>query len=78
MYDPIGALAHLGVARAYVLSGDSVKAKSAYQDLLALWKDAEPDSPHPEKSQRGIREAAIAGKSPLVFCCLPMVYETRP
>ena len=40
-----GALAHLGLARAYALSGDTVKAKSAYQDFVALWKDADPDIP---------------------------------
>ena len=33
---PIGALAHLGLARAYVLQGDTVKAKAAYQDFLTL------------------------------------------
>jgi len=43
--DPIGALAHLGLARAYVLQGDTAKAKTAYQDFLALWKDADPDIP---------------------------------
>jgi serine/threonine protein kinase/Flp pilus assembly protein TadD len=43
--EPIGALAHLGLARAYALSGDTVKAKSAYQDFFALWKDADPDIP---------------------------------
>jgi serine/threonine protein kinase/Flp pilus assembly protein TadD len=43
--EPIGALAHLGLARAYSLSGDTVKAKSAYQDFLGLWKDADPDIP---------------------------------
>jgi DNA-binding winged helix-turn-helix (wHTH) protein len=42
---PIGSLAHLGLGRAYALSGDKVKAKSAYQDFLALWKDAEPNIP---------------------------------
>jgi len=41
----IGALAHLGAARAYSLSGDSAKARVAYQDFLALWKDADPDIP---------------------------------
>jgi len=40
-----GALAHLGLARAYVLQGESAKAKSAYQDFLTLWKDADPDIP---------------------------------
>ena len=43
--DLMGALAHLGLARAYALSGDTVKAKSAYQDFLRLWKDADPDIP---------------------------------
>jgi hypothetical protein len=42
---PIGALAHLGLARAYVLQGDTAKAKPAYNDFLALWKDADPDIP---------------------------------
>jgi eukaryotic-like serine/threonine-protein kinase len=43
--DPIGALANLGLARAYVLQGDTAKAKTAYQDFLAIWKDADPDIP---------------------------------
>ena len=43
--DPIGTLAHLQLGRAYVLSGDMIKAKSAYQDFFTLWKDADPDSP---------------------------------
>jgi eukaryotic-like serine/threonine-protein kinase len=42
---PIGALAHLGLARAYVLQGDTAKASAAYQDFLTLWKDADPDIP---------------------------------
>ena len=42
---PILALAHLGLARAYVLQGDTVKAHAAYQDFLTLWKDADPDIP---------------------------------
>jgi tetratricopeptide (TPR) repeat protein len=41
----LGALAHLQLARAYTLSGDTTKAKSAYQDFLTLWKDADPDIP---------------------------------
>jgi hypothetical protein len=39
------ALAHLDLARAYALSGDSAKAKGAYQDFFALWKDADSDIP---------------------------------
>ena len=36
-------LAKLGLGRAYVIVGDAAKAKAAYQDLFALWKDADPD-----------------------------------
>jgi tetratricopeptide (TPR) repeat protein len=43
--DPIGALAHLQLGRAYTLSGDNAKAKSAYERFLTLWKDADLDSP---------------------------------
>jgi hypothetical protein len=43
--EPIGALARLQIGRAYALSGDTVKAKTAYQDFLTLWKDADPDIP---------------------------------
>ena len=42
---PLASLAHLGLARAYALSGDTTKAKAAYQDFLALWKNADPDIP---------------------------------
>jgi eukaryotic-like serine/threonine-protein kinase len=38
---PLGALAHLGLARAYAMQGDTPKAKAAYQDFLTLWKDAD-------------------------------------
>jgi serine/threonine protein kinase/predicted Zn-dependent protease len=40
-----GALAHLGLARAYALAGDIPKARTNYQDFLALWKDADADVP---------------------------------
>jgi tetratricopeptide (TPR) repeat protein len=43
--DPIGVLAHLQLGRAYVLQGDTAKAKAVYQDFLALWKEADPDIP---------------------------------
>ena len=43
--DPIGALARLQLARAYALSGNETGSKAAYQDFLALWKDADPDIP---------------------------------
>jgi len=44
--DPTGVehpLAKLGLGRAYVITGDAAKARAAYQDLFALWKDADPD-----------------------------------
>ena len=43
--DPIGALARLQLGRAYALSGDTAKAKTAYQDFLTLWKDADANIP---------------------------------
>jgi Flp pilus assembly protein TadD len=43
LVDPMDAMARLQLARALALSGDTVKAKRAYNDLLTLWKDADPD-----------------------------------
>jgi DNA-binding winged helix-turn-helix (wHTH) protein len=43
--EPIGALAHLQLGRAYALQGETAKARAAYQDFLTLWKDADPDIP---------------------------------
>ncbi len=43
--EPIGALAHLQIGRAYALQGDTVKARAAYQDFLTLWKNADADIP---------------------------------
>jgi eukaryotic-like serine/threonine-protein kinase len=43
--EPISALAHLGLGRSYALAGDNAKAKTAYQDFLALWKNADSDIP---------------------------------
>ena len=40
-----GALARLQLGRSYAMSGDATKARAAYQDFLALWKDADPDLP---------------------------------
>jgi len=42
---PWGALARLGLARAYAMQGDRAKARTVYQDFLTLWKDADPDIP---------------------------------
>jgi serine/threonine protein kinase/predicted Zn-dependent protease len=46
--DPTGvlySLAHVGLGRAYALQGDAPKAKAAYQDFFAVWKDADADVP---------------------------------
>jgi class 3 adenylate cyclase len=45
LYEPIGALANLQLGRAYLMAGETAKAKAAYKDFLTLWKDADPDIP---------------------------------
>ena len=42
---PYGAVARLELGRAYTLQGDTAKARGAYQNFFALWKDADPDIP---------------------------------
>jgi len=42
---PLGALAYVGLGRAYALQGDTARARTAYRDFLSLWKDADPDIP---------------------------------
>ncbi|HEY6945400.1 MAG TPA: winged helix-turn-helix domain-containing protein [Candidatus Acidoferrum sp.] len=49
--EPIGALAHLQLGRAYALQSDTTKARAAYQDFLTLWKDADPDIPILKKAK---------------------------
>jgi len=43
--EPIGALAHLQIGRAYALQGNTPQARAAYQDFLTLWNSADPDIP---------------------------------
>jgi DNA-binding winged helix-turn-helix (wHTH) protein/tetratricopeptide (TPR) repeat protein len=50
--DPVVVLAHLQLGRALVLSGDKVQAKSAYQDFLALWGNADTDIPIYKEARR--------------------------
>jgi eukaryotic-like serine/threonine-protein kinase len=38
-------LAQLNLGRAYAMQGDNAKARTAYQDFFAMWKDADPDVP---------------------------------
>jgi len=49
--DPIGALAHMQLGRAYALAGDKDKARAAYQDFLALWAHADTDIPILKQAQ---------------------------
>ncbi|MEO6654847.1 MAG: tetratricopeptide repeat protein, partial [Pyrinomonadaceae bacterium] len=49
---PLYPLAHLGLARSAVLSGDMTKARKAYQDFFALWKDADADIPILQEARR--------------------------
>jgi eukaryotic-like serine/threonine-protein kinase len=50
--DPIGALAHLQLGRAYAMSGDRIEARSAYHDFLVLWSDADADIPILKQAKR--------------------------
>jgi tetratricopeptide (TPR) repeat protein len=54
--DPIGALAHLQLGRAYALSRDKIQAKAAYQDFLNLWKDADTNIPILSEAKSEYRE----------------------
>jgi cytochrome c-type biogenesis protein CcmH/NrfG len=51
LVDPLDAVARLQLARSLVQSNDLVKAKSAYEDLLTLWKDADPKIPIVDKAR---------------------------
>jgi DNA-binding winged helix-turn-helix (wHTH) protein/tetratricopeptide (TPR) repeat protein len=59
---PWGALARLGLARAYAVQGDSAKARAAYQAFLTLWKDADPDISLLKQAQR--EYAALSPTTP--------------
>jgi eukaryotic-like serine/threonine-protein kinase len=60
--EPIGALAHLGLAHAYAMQGEVFQSRTGYEDFFTLWNNADPEIPHLEASQGGIREAAIEAK----------------
>jgi tetratricopeptide (TPR) repeat protein len=49
--DPLGALAHVQLGRALAASGDTNKARAAYQAFLDLWKGADPDVPILKQAQ---------------------------
>jgi cytochrome c-type biogenesis protein CcmH/NrfG len=49
--DPMGAVARLLLGRALTQAGDITKARVVYEDLLALWKDADPDLQLPKQAR---------------------------
>jgi serine/threonine protein kinase/tetratricopeptide (TPR) repeat protein len=51
LVDPMDAMARLQLARAHALSGETLKAQSAYEDLFTLWKNADPDIPVLKKAR---------------------------
>ena len=53
---PTGALAHLGLARAYALQKDTVKARAAYQNFLTLWQNADPEIPILKQAKAEVAE----------------------
>jgi predicted Zn-dependent protease len=57
---PIGPLAHLGLARAYALQGDAAKARAAYDDFLKAWKDADPGIPILEQARAEFAKLATS------------------
>ena len=65
LVDPIDAFARLQLARALALSGDTVKAKSAYSDLLTLWKNADAGHSGSQGSTGGIRPDCRKRRIPL-------------
>ena len=58
-FSPARPLAHLGLARAAVVNGDTSAARKAYQDFFALWKDADPDLPVIGAGEERIRAVEI-------------------
>ncbi len=58
--DPVGALARLQLGRALTMAGDRAKARAAYEDFLALWKDADPDIPILEQAKKEYAKLAAA------------------
>ena len=66
----LGALAHLQLGRAKAMSGDKEGARKAYQDFLDSLERRRPRHPHPERSQGGVREAAMRHASCLVAVLL--------
>jgi hypothetical protein len=56
--NPLYPLAYLGIARSAAISGDLPKSRKTYQDLFAIWKDADPDLPALLEARREYQKLA--------------------
>jgi hypothetical protein len=63
--DPVFVLAHVGLARAYALSGEPSKARAQYEEVFALWKNADPDSPVLKRAKTEFGTCAVQSLSGL-------------
>lgn len=72
LISPVGALARLGLARAYALQGDAARASAAYQGFLTLWKNADPDIPvlPQAKAEYAKLKCRITSKEPPQGSCI--------
>jgi tetratricopeptide (TPR) repeat protein len=57
---PFYPVAHVGLARAAALAGDTTTARRAYQDFFGLWKDADADIPILEQARREYEKVKAA------------------
>lgn len=60
---PLYPLGYVQQARAYALSGDQTKARKAYQDFLAAWKEADPDIPILREAKAGYARLTLSPES---------------
>jgi hypothetical protein len=65
--DPMGPMARLELARALAASGDRAKSAAVYNDLLTLWRDADPDIPVGSGSESRVRQAVTSFRSFLIL-----------
>jgi eukaryotic-like serine/threonine-protein kinase len=61
LHEPIGALAHLQIGRAFAMQGETAKARAAYQDFFNLWKDADQDIPILKVAKAEYAKLQLAG-----------------
>jgi hypothetical protein len=61
--DPIGALARLQLGRAFAMAGQIDRAKAAYEDFFALWKDADAGIPVADRARAEYAALAVIPRS---------------